>query len=64
MCVGELRKLTIPSDLAYGEAGGGNVIHPGATLVFEIELLDILPPGEDGDDDYYGEMDAMGGYYF
>ena len=44
MCVGEKRKLTIPSGLAYGEAGGSATegrIPPGATLVYEIELLRI-----------------------
>jgi len=40
MCVGEKRKLTVPPELAYGDQGAGDVIPGGATLVFDIELID------------------------
>lgn len=41
MRVGEVRELTIAPDMAYGERGAGDVIPPGATLVFEVELAGI-----------------------
>ncbi|KAL3674259.1 Peptidyl-prolyl cis-trans isomerase fpr2 [Phytophthora oleae] len=41
MCIGEKRRLTIPSDLAYGNRGSPPKIPGKATLVFDVELLDI-----------------------
>jgi len=39
--VGDKARFVIPSDLAYGSAGAGGVIPPDATLVFDVELMDV-----------------------
>lgn len=41
MPVGSKWRLTIPSDLAYGDQGSAPVIEPGATLIFDIDLIEI-----------------------
>jgi FKBP-type peptidyl-prolyl cis-trans isomerase FkpA len=43
MKVGGRRVLLIPSDYGYGSKGAGGVIPPGASLVFEVELLAVEP---------------------
>ncbi|MDG1770583.1 MAG: FKBP-type peptidyl-prolyl cis-trans isomerase, partial [Luminiphilus sp.] len=41
---GATYKLYIPSDLAYGAGGAGQIIGPNATLIFDVELVAIVAP--------------------
>lgn len=41
MRVGDKRRVTIPPSMGYGTAGAGKVIPPNATLVFDLELVEV-----------------------
>jgi len=44
MRVGSIFEIVIPADLAYGSVGAGDAIPAGATLIFEVELVDLTQP--------------------
>ena len=46
MLIGEKRELRIAPELGYGNRGAGSAIPPGATLLFEVELLGLQGPNE------------------
>ena len=43
MKVGGRRRLTVPPELGYGDKGAGSVIPPAATLIFDVDLLEVEP---------------------
>jgi FKBP-type peptidyl-prolyl cis-trans isomerase FkpA len=49
MKVGEKSRIVCPAELAYGERGSPPQIRPGSTLVFEVQLLEIVKPGAPGE---------------
>ena len=42
---GGKRTIFIPYQLAYGESGAGNLIPPKSNLIFDIEVINVIPPG-------------------
>jgi FKBP-type peptidyl-prolyl cis-trans isomerase FklB len=61
MPVGSKWKLVVPSDLAYGDRQAGQMIAPGSTLVFDVELLDIInqtPPAPPKTDSTVAKPDS------
>ena len=56
MPVGSKWQLFVPPNLAYGERGAGKVIEPNSVLVFEIELLDVMPEIKDASKDVAAQM--------
>jgi FKBP-type peptidyl-prolyl cis-trans isomerase FkpA len=48
MSAGGKAKLICPPNIAYGDAGAGELILPGATLVFDVELLEVRPDAKQG----------------
>jgi FKBP-type peptidyl-prolyl cis-trans isomerase len=47
MLIGEKRELKIAPELGYGNRGAGSAIPPGATLLFEVELMGLQGPNDD-----------------
>ena len=60
MCIGEIRKLIIPSHLAYGDRGIPGSIPGGATLYFDIELLGIQDGPKQQKKHDFKEIDVNG----
>lgn len=44
MCTGEVRRLLIPADLAYGELGLPNAVPPNTAVIYEVEIINVNSP--------------------
>merc|ERR1712025_1496862 len=47
VCAGEERHLVVPSPLAYGDRGAGDVIPPGAILLFDVVIVDVIKENQE-----------------
>ena len=45
MQVGGMKKFKVPPSLAYGNSGAGDLIPPNSSLIFDVEIINIKPPG-------------------
>jgi len=51
VCAGEERHLVVPAPLAYGDRGAGDVIPPGATLLFDIVIVEVEKAGSEKEEE-------------
>ncbi|XP_071952949.1 uncharacterized protein [Antedon mediterranea] len=58
MCTGEKRRLTVPSSLAYGEQGKDGKVAPGATVIFDVEMIEFKPNWRHGMPNTFRMIDA------
>ena len=59
---GGKRTIFIPYELAYGESGAGNLIPPKSNLIFEIEVIKVIPPGYKEIDGYQLKLAMTGDF--
>ena len=59
---GGKRTIFIPHELAYGETGAGNLIPPKSNLIFEIEVIKVIPPGYKEIDGYQLKLAITGDF--